>query len=144
MKNLFVSYDIAKLLKDIQFDVSCIARYTKDSEQNIFYLSASELSFDLVSSKLLYGKLLNYNAGFYDEEGTISAPLYQQVIDWFRDKHNIEILICDEGENELGVEYSYYLNSLNNHKTIKTEICEDNYYEALDKAIKETIKLKQQ
>lgn len=67
MKNLFVSYEIAKQLKEKGFDETCIA------------ISNGE--------RIFYGEFHNKHA--YYERGLI---LFQQVIDWFREKQNIRIV----------------------------------------------------
>ena len=67
MKHLFVPYELAVKLKEKGFDENCFGFYTENL-------------------KLCSANLNNINRAdkFY-----ISAPLYQQVIDWFREKHKI-------------------------------------------------------
>ena len=68
MENLFIPYELAVKLKDKGFDEHCLAYYKLDGEFN------------------LGGTYKN------SEHGTsISAPLYQQVIDWFRVVHKYSI-----------------------------------------------------
>lgn len=60
LKNLFVPYNIAKLVNEKQFNEYCIAYYTVDGE-------LSDLYNPLRNSEML--------AGF-------TAPMYEQVIGW--------------------------------------------------------------
>lgn len=95
MKNLFVPYDIAKKLKKLGFSEPCVARFEHyiQSKQKHNNISISEMSFDFIDNRIKYGGLKNYNTDFYSKEGTISAPLYQQVIIWLNDNYNIDISI---------------------------------------------------
>ncbi len=108
MKHLFVPYEIAKLLRKKAFDEPCLANYYKES------------------SKM--GNLVPYRG--YPDEGDedtnfstslnsespsntwIAAPLYQQVIDWFREKHGIHIRVdfgsFGSGKTPTEIEFGYY------------------------------------
>lgn len=76
MKHLFVSYEIAKTLKEKGFNEECIAYYLGSLE-----FRGTEHDLVLVENEI--NKLEN------NWKTTISAPLYQQVIGWFREKHGI-------------------------------------------------------
>ena len=97
MKKLFVSIDIAKRLRKLGFNEPCIARYEyyTQSKKKTFNLSISEISFDFIDNRVVYGALKDYNTIFYLKEGTISAPLYQQVIIWIYNNYNIELSLTD-------------------------------------------------
>ncbi len=71
MKDQFVSYDVSLKLKRLGFNESCLCSYFEDGSL------ASE------------AKWINYNVS----ETLVSAPLPQQVIDWFEEIHKILILI---------------------------------------------------
>lgn len=89
MKEQFVTYEIALALKELGFDKEVIATFDTDElsdnrELKIFAFAVP-------------------NKGIF-EEGfkrgwCIKAPLWQQAIDWFREKYDINILIhaCTEG-----------------------------------------------
>lgn len=71
MKNLFVPYKIALLLKKRGFDADCLAMYNdgKLEERNcVGYLI----------NKKEYPKLC-------------TAPIHQQAVDWLLEKHNLDI-----------------------------------------------------
>ena len=76
MKEQFVTYEIALALKELGFDEKCIAFY---------YIFDDE-------EKFLISTISNTNSSW--DNGYISAPLWQQVIDWFREKHDIVIEIA--------------------------------------------------
>lgn len=65
IQNQFVTYEIALALRELCFDEECLAGYMNNKK---FYLKP------------------NY---FID----IQAPLWQQVIDWFREKFDMIILV---------------------------------------------------
>src|SRR4029078_13290517 len=75
MKNLFVPYPIASALKDKGFDEPCLGGYLLNGE---FAEPDNELNC-----------FRNRNRS----GGEISAPLYQQVVDWLRDEHGMRIKI---------------------------------------------------
>lgn len=95
MKNQFVTFEIAKKLKELGFNEPCLACYD---------------ACDLLStySKSIF-KPLNYNND-NSSPHTISAPLWQQVIEWFVEKQNIEIQVSNyENKND---KYDYSLNNV--------------------------------
>ena len=145
MKHLFVSYEIAKSLKDKGFDEKCCANYwvfgeKKDNRTLLTPFDRTDL-----------GELEDELGWAYHE---LDVPLYQQVIDWFREKHEIYISIdfftvYEEGINRHTprVYYpgfgpvEYQLEELKKeHFQIVKESFVD-YYGALDKAITEALKL---
>ncbi len=75
----FVTYEIAKQLKDLGFDKKCLATY--DYKQFIIMDYQSGEDYDI-----------NY-AQDCDDIFDYLAPLYQQVIDWFVVKYGIWVII---------------------------------------------------
>jgi len=73
MKEQFVTYEIATELKELGFNEPCFGRFVGEST---FILDNGELSQE--QNTTTYAPL---------------APLWQQVIDWLREKHNIHIII---------------------------------------------------
>jgi hypothetical protein len=67
MNKEFIPYEQALILKELGFDEPCFGYYKYE-----------EL--------LIQGQSKNSDHGF-----SISAPLYQQVFRWFREKHNLHI-----------------------------------------------------
>lgn len=117
MKHLFVSYEIALMAKEKGFDELCITRWGE-------------------TSKKLY-EAWKPMKNSEDGEDFTSAPLYQQLIDWFRVEHNM--LIWVETATYLReFNYRYYIETYDNKaEGMKT----NNYYKALNDAIKKAFKM---
>ena len=79
MKNQICSYEIAKQLKELEFDEECLASY--HNTKIIGYEKESWLVLNEDSDQFLESTFI------------CKAPLWQQVIDWFREKQNICINI---------------------------------------------------
>jgi len=77
MENQFVTYPIALELKELGFDEPCLGLY-----YGISLKEEPEFLFEIRSSQYSVKK------GYVDG---ILAPLWQQAIDWFREKHNLDI-----------------------------------------------------
>jgi hypothetical protein len=124
MKNLFVPYEMAVELKKLGFNEGCLAYYNGNLELDTLNMERSVAIQD-------------YNAG----EWLYSAPLYQQVIDWFRDKHNLHIQ-PNFTYGEEGVWYYHFIVSIQPRVSVeKVSEGSFNYYAALNFAIKESLKV---
>lgn len=87
MKDQFVTYEIAKKLKELGFNEECLAAYMKSpkhliKEQGDFGLRTHGNPFGFDIGSVFNDKLKDQNA---------ATPLWQQAIDWLREKHKIEI-----------------------------------------------------
>ncbi len=126
MKHLFVSYKIAKQLKEKGFNEDCLAWYTRVAENK----------YQLILENVIAENILpQWN-------NSAVAPLYQQVIDWFREKHKIGITvdfsgIDDNYRGEIKHIGSYYFHDHNNVNCDGSE----NYYEAFQKVIEKALTL---
>lgn len=109
MKHLFVAYHLAVLAKEKGFDEPCFGYYKSYNKEFHEFLGSSKQKID----------------------SNIQAPLYQQLIDFFREKHNIYISVTKYYGG-----HGFYLN-----KNRFTRIFIDGYYEALNKALEESFKL---
>lgn len=118
MKHLFVPYKIAKQLKEKGFNEPCFLVY---HDKKLLKLVSH------VASNFMISTTTNKELGV----NTFTAPLYQQVIDWFREKHHIHI------QND---SLSYTISG-NSFKTIQSGIVYRSYYEALTKAIEAALNL---
>jgi hypothetical protein len=78
MKEQFVSYEIAKKLKELGFDEPCLGYYSDWGTQEPFLISCE------------YGQEKE-SCAIRRKNYLCSAPLLQQALDWFRDKHKIHI-----------------------------------------------------
>lgn len=132
MKHLFVPYKLALKLKEKGFDERCIIYYNEGMLQ-------------LDSSNTMFGwRNKDFEEPYMKDRERIPAPLYQQIVDWFREKHGIVVSIqrAIQIEPEL---YGYQINygdagdgGMMEMQQIELEL---SYYEALNKAIEEAIKL---
>jgi hypothetical protein len=84
MKKQFVTYSIALALKEIKFDEPCILVYSDKKELHTITYSESHVLLPFVLNSKLPDKI-------------IAAPLWQQVIGWFREKHKLNIYIIPNG-----------------------------------------------
>lgn len=86
MKNLFVPYNESILLRNIEFDLECLA--TIDQTEFIH----------IKGTKNLPRGSMVYN--------TIECPLYAQAFEWFRVKHNISSYVRADWQPDWNA-YSY-------------------------------------
>ena len=86
MNKEFIPYEQALELKELGFDEPCLAKYTVIPEDEIDWFTIPEQG---ITDKTSFGSSKNYNSKSFEEEGTISAPLYQQVFRWFREKYDL-------------------------------------------------------
>ena len=146
MKNLFVPFELAKQLKEKGFDEPCLAYYNLNKILN-------RVPFECTTNKVK-------NPSFDIDKNT-DAPLYQQVVDWFREKHLIEIstssyyypkhygIVARIGYSDTSntkyteSEYGEGIGKRMKHEkvVVYSERYFESYYEALDKAIEEALKL---
>ena len=127
MKHLFVSYELALLAKEKGFNEPCLACF-------------SDLH-NAPNSILLTG---NYPYFFYKNDMcSLSAPLYQQLVDWFREDHKIEVVVLSNTHTcSKDVKWEWSLYSLTNKKIIKYPVLNvPSYYQAITASLTEAFKL---
>lgn len=92
MNKEFVSFEIAKELKELGFDEECFAGYQLDGNVNrtmrLFYRSSSQRGITVHAPT--YGKYSSQN------KHIIKAPLISQVINWMREVHGIVVDVFQE------------------------------------------------
>jgi len=81
MKEQFATYEIALKLKELGFDEKCLAYYHNQVEPS--FCNNLDRGNSVTNSESRYI--------LYPQD--CSAPLWQQAIDWFREKHNINVNI---------------------------------------------------
>ena len=108
MEKQFVTYEIALKLKELGFDEECLAYYTSPSQNEVYLDKDGEKTrFCLLSRKISgelkgQGSVRNYlfqwlldndktSGELHTLAHSVTAPLWQQVIDWFIDKYDIHI-----------------------------------------------------
>jgi len=98
MKEQFVTYEIALALKELGFDEPCMA-YWRDGINDLQPVLLSNFVLD-------HSRTVSYRQ--IKKSIEIVAPLWQQVIDWFRNTRNIHIEIRDYQEYKVD-NYAYRL-----------------------------------
>ena len=126
MKEQFVTYEIALKLKELGFDEECFGRY----EGADYYLEKWN------EVKLEPTHTTSQNTFSWQ---LASAPLWQQVIDWIREKYGIHI------ELDFGLGWGYGFIPVGTELTYNWNHFEDDhkwsYYEAREQAILKVIEL---
>jgi len=91
MKEQFVTYDIALKLKELGFDEECLCTYGK-SDKRFMRNPGTNMIDEPVEDNPYYWQ----NSKVH--ESVICAPLWQQVIDWFREANNLQVEILWRGD----------------------------------------------
>jgi len=119
----FVPYELALKLKEKGFEDECFKKY----------IAGCLWSNPSVPETYKF---------IHSNSSDCLAPLYQQVVDWFREKHNIHIHIS---LNQFGYGWMFALISTTHYKSVKDLVggvkFKWTYYETLNKAIEESLKL---
>ena len=127
IEEAYVSFEVAKLLKEKGFDEYC--RYFYDCETpNTGYLSNKK-----------YGESV-HNSKVYDGRNLAACPTHQVAMAWLRKNHNICITIYPDKENG----YEAVLYDIKNDVEIVLQsfgvygihIYKENYEEAIESALK--------
>lgn len=92
MKNLFVTYELAKKLKDLGYNEPSFLVYYGEGKGKAETGQPKDKTY-LPSGfgHVKNSDLINIPRQQIYNQGQVSAPLYQQVVDWFREKHGIHI-----------------------------------------------------
>lgn len=129
VRELFAKFDEAKALRELGFDEPCYGYYGENDKD--FYDSR-------------FGSCRNS----IDTE-VISAPMYEQIRNWFRKTHNIHIEILTRGDDDEYPMWQYWLVDTKKSNRVELALKEleqdvliefNSHQEALDTAIKEAIK----
>ena len=123
MKDQFVPYPIAKELFEKGFNENCLAYY------NPIVGEGSEPLFLPVDNDLINFREVKYPC--------VKAPLWQQVTEWLRDKHRVDIKV----ECTYNRDVWYYGFHRANYPYQSFWDKSGSYNEALEKAIKEVLNL---
>ena len=120
MEKQFVTYEIALKLKELGFDEECFGRY----EGSDYYLEKWN------EVKLEPTHTTSQNTFSWQ---LASAPLWQQVIDWFREKHKIRV--CNLVNIYIEATFIIY------HSTDVEVIDGNDFYKTREQAILKAIEL---
>lgn len=129
MNHLFVTYELSLLAKEKGFDEPCLGYY--DNAENDVWITITPPYYAVKKHVYL-------------------APLYQQLVDWFREKHKLHLDVTFrevKGNIVSGINSVYFdieiymLSGGDAHKIYKFSEYSDNYYETLTKAIEQAFLL---
>lgn len=131
IQKLFVPYHLALLAKEKGFNEPCFAFWER------------------FTNKICYNQGIKNSNGLLQDQKEYTLPLYQQLVDWFREEHSIEIMpgLVPKIPREMHPEiftgkFNFYLYNENWNPTIPSRGSFSNtYYEALTKILEEAFKL---
>ena len=126
MKKQFVTYEIASKLKELSFDEQCLAVYR--DRWNDFGITLISQSIEIKGSQSM--KLYDIS----NNEMICLAPLWQQIIDWFREKD----IVIEVRRNFPKDQYFYTIGSKTFQHVSESTF---NYWKAREQAILKTIEL---
>lgn len=118
MQHLFVPYELALELKSKGFNEPCLSVY---------------------SNKGKLSPLVNFGVQNSNVPSYCTAPIYQQVIDWFMEKHNLYITIIPIWNN-IGYSYGYQIRNIIDNSFLEF-MAYANPNKTLNKGIEEALKL---
>lgn len=123
MKEQFVTYDIAVKLKELGFSQPCIAGFNsyKALKHNISSTNANLDDYDYT----------------YRYDSKLLAPLWQQVIDWFRTEYDLLIYVSSFNKDK----HCHSICGYYNEQFTSISDFFETYGEALESAILSTIDL---
>lgn len=90
LSDFFIPYDEALSLKELGFKERCLAVYLDNDKNNLMGLGGLQI---------------------IDFTYSLSAPLYEQALDWFEEKYNMlsVIDVIFYGENDDKIVFYYYI-----------------------------------
>lgn len=119
MKNLFVPYGLALKLKEKGFNEPCLALFNNSDKP------------------VIAGNTPVFNSKTEDDS-IICVPTYQQVVDWFRINKDLYSVVFPTTNKGM---YCAVLYRLPNNEIYQSIERFDDYYNALNKLINESINL---
>jgi len=137
LEKLFVPKEIAELAYDHKFDWECFTFWNSDGDLQI---TPKENGDDIkYPGDDKFDRYCNYYGGLSNVQNDIElfgAPTYQQLVDWFEEKHNIFIEVRKLNDNK----WCYQVYGPLNGDMIHVPGIEIKY-EAYNEAFKEASKL---
>lgn len=158
MKHLFIPYELAVIAKEKGFNEPCFAYFQLShvtEEYKFFFVGYNDHNGDRCWYSNYVGIGLSNSEMDRNPVGRLkkclTSPMYQQIVDWFREKHKIQIkIIAFTTESQVKWYYECQDLTLVKSKHTKEMVFKfkvpspnisNSYYEALNKAIEEAFKL---
>lgn len=132
MKKEFVPYELAVRLQTLGFDQPCICGYDKEGR---------------LRGKLAHGSNGEAKIGWDIYDDHIPTPLWQQVTQWLRDKHKLNVFIgfrpnvkkWDSHAYDMKLNGKEYIRERTMEKFMNEKVYDD-YHDALAAGIEEALK----
>lgn len=133
MKHLFVPYELALLAKQKGFDEPCLGFYfTENKTFGLFEFCEDEKE----------GWVANLILNNPEKDYYIATPLFQQLTDWFREKHGLHITLKHKPTSQTyGFTISGKYDEATGGELVNKRYDKCNYYEAINAALIEAFKL---
>lgn len=129
----YVSFEVAKLLKEKGFDEICRKFYKCWPTNPKLYCCDKSQMFDYCSNS----SLSEFN--YVGDEMNITAPTHQMAMKWLRNVHGIHIQawcpVVDIDTNILGVKYNVVISNLKDYCLAFATDIEDNNYDSYEEAV---------
>ncbi len=99
MQKQFVTYEIATMLKELGFDEPCLYAFCEEGGWNKYKRERERITYILKTDGSPFGTFFagkNWNKEIIVNTKSkiqCSAPLWQQVIDWLREKHHLVLIV---------------------------------------------------
>lgn len=128
MKNLFVPYELAIKAKEFGFDEPCLGVFKSNGVLVGVNHTGVAFNKDAINSKL---------------SALIAAPLYQQLVDWFREKHALEISVKSwkEDGDTGNIIWIPSVKKVPQPSTFNFDFKKETYYDALKIAFEKAFEL---
>lgn len=120
MKKQFIPYELALKLKELGFNEACFYYFNKSKNNQLWqdieggYYRNSVISV----GNLLWGETF--------DNGNISAPLWQQAFEFFREKYNLDSYVRQITKNNFKFEINYIFQNDSDEENLKQKHYEDN------------------
>ena len=125
MEKEFVTHEIALALKELGFDEPCLAYFEDDEYYDLIHVCENQKEGNFIIESFQYG---------------VKAPLWQQVIDWFREFKNIVMEVWYDNTQNDGFPWLYEI-YINNKEHEHNGSYYNSFYEAREQAILKAIEL---